>query len=293
MLTSSITDYIGCRKGTPNADGSYSWSAETLVLSPGSNSAWDARHACDPSVIKGVFNYNGTEYSYLMAYLGCTSNDSQENKIGLAVANDPMGPFVRVGTEPLVDFKLDPSSEVFQWGVGQASLVSMDKAGKVWLFYTRGEVSGTKTVVRECDFSNLNAPVMSDEVKVSTSGLTNLNGKSDYMNNADFVYDPDNYRFYSASDSHPNPSDEPNNISSTFRVNYFSGTKLNVGIWQTLEQVGPDETGWARNHNVGLVRDEYGHLYNKDYITVYYTMSKTGSQSLWSYRIYEYNIELK
>ena len=293
--SNNVTDYIGCRKGTPNADGSYSWSAETLVLSPGSNGAWDARHACDPSVIKGVFNYNGTEYSYLMAYLGCTSNDSQENKIGLAVANDPMGPFVKVGTEPLVDFEIDPSSDVFQWGVGQASLVSMDKAGKVWLFYTRGDKNGTRTVVRECDFSNLNAPVMSDEVKVSTSGLTNLNGKSDFMNNADFVYDPDTYRFYSASDCHPNPSDEPSYISSTFRVNYFNGTKLNVGIWQTLEQVGPDETGWARNHNVCLARDEYGHLYNKDYITVYYTVGKTAtgwSKSEWSYRIYEYNIEL-
>ena len=231
-----------------------------------------------------------------MAYLGCTSTNSQDNKIGLAVANDPMGPFVKVGTEPLVDFVRDSSSNDFQWGVGQASLISIDKAGKVWLFYTRGEVSGTKTVVRECDFSNLNAPVMSDEVKVSTSGLTNLNGKSDYMNNADFVYDPDNYRFYSASDCHPYPTDNPDYISSTFRVNYFNGTKLNVGIWQTLEQVGPDQTGWARNHNVGLVRDEYGHLYNKDYITVYYTVGKTvssWSKSEWTYRIYEYNIELK
>ena len=287
-----VIDYVGCRKGTPNADGTYTWSEETLVLSPSAEGAWDAHHTCDPSVIKGVFKYNGTEYSYLMAYLGCTSYDNQENKIGLAVANSPMGPFVKVGDAPLVDFKLDPASSVFQWGVGQASLVSMDKAGKVWMFYTRGDKNGTRTVVRECDFSDLNAPTMTDELKVSISGLTNLNGGNDFMNNADFVYDPERDRFYSASDCHPNPSDEPNYIGSAFRVTYFKGTQLNRGAWRTVEQVGSSKTGAARNHNVGLARDEYGHLCNSDYLTVYYTVSVTGSQSLWSYRIYEYNIEL-
>ena len=287
-----VIDYVGCRKGTPNADGTYTWSEETLVLSPSADGAWDAHHTCDPSVIKGVFNYNGTEYSYLMAYLGCTSYDNQENKIGLAVANSPMGPFVKVGETPLVDFKLDPSSKVFQWGVGQASLVSMDKAGKVWLFYTRGDKYSTRTVVRECDFSDLNSPTMKNEVTLSTTGLTNLNGGSDFMNNADFVYDPETNRFYSASDCHPNPSDEPNYIGSAFRVNYFKGTQLNRGSWHTVAQIGTAKTGAARNHNVGLARDEYGHLCNSDYITVYYTVSITGNQSLWSYRIYEYNVEL-
>ena len=29
-----VVDYIGCRKGTPNADGSYTYGAETIVLQP-------------------------------------------------------------------------------------------------------------------------------------------------------------------------------------------------------------------------------------------------------------------
>ena len=69
----AVIDYIGCRKGTPNADGSYTWSEETLVLAPSEAGKWDAHHTCDPSVIKGKFNYGGKDYSYLMAYLGCTS----------------------------------------------------------------------------------------------------------------------------------------------------------------------------------------------------------------------------
>ena len=284
-----VIDYVGCRKGTPNADGTYTWSAEKVVFSPSEN-LWDSMHTCDPSVIKGAFTYDGTEYSYLMAYLGCTSTDNQENKVGLAVANSPEGPFIRVGTTPVVDFTKDSSSSVFQWGVGQPSLVSIDKAGKVWLFYTRGDVNGTRTVVCECDFSNLNAPVIGSEVKLATTNLVELDGDKDIINNADFAYDAEKNVFYSASDCHPNPSSEPNYISSHFRVTSFKGTDFKKATWKYLATVGPEDTSYARNHNVGLVRDEYGHIPSRNYLTVYYTVSVEGSQSLWSYRLHDFNI---
>ena len=287
-----VIDYVGCRKGTPNADGTYTWGEEKVVLSP-STDLWDAMHTCDPSVVKGSFTYNGTDYAYLMAYLGCTSTDNQENKVGLAVSNSPDGEFIRVGETPIVNFTKDETSTVFQWGVGQPSLVSKDKDGKVWLFYTRGDVNGTRTVVRECDFSNLDAPVLGDEVKLATTGLVTLDGTSDIINNADFAYDSEKNRFYSASDCHPNPSDEPNYISSHFRVTYFNGNDISKAQWKYLATVGSDETGFARNHNVGLVRDEYGHTLNDGYLTVYYTVSNTGSTSLWSYRLYDYHILMK
>ncbi len=284
-----VIDYVGCRKGTPNADGTYTWSAETVVFSPSEN-LWDSMHTCDPSVIKGSFTYGGTEYAYLMAYLGCTSTDNQENKVGLAVANSPEGPFVRVGTTPIVDFTKDPSTTVFQWGVGQPSLVSIDKEGKVWLFYTRGDKNGTRSVVRECDFSNLDAPVMGDEVTIATTNLVELDGDRDIINNADFAYDAKKDVFYSASDCHPNPSSEPNYIASHFRVTSFKGTDFAKASWKYLATVGPDDTSYARNHNVGLVRDEYGHIPARGYLTVYYTVSVEGSQSLWSYRLHDFNI---
>ena len=284
-----VIDYVGCRKGTPNADGTYTWSQEKVVFSPSSN-LWDSMHTCDPSVIKGSFNYNGTNYAYLMAYLGCTSTDNQENKVGLAVSNSPDGEFIRVGEIPVVDFVKDPSSTAFQWGVGQPSIVSIDKAGKVWMFYTRGDKNGTRTVVTECDFSNLNAPVVGAEVKLATTNLVELDGDRDIINNADFAYDPVANKFYSASDCHPNPSSEPNYISSHFRVTSFKGTDFAKANWKYLATVGPEDTSFARNHNVGLVRDEYGHIPARDYVTVYYTVSIEGSNSLWSYRLYDFNI---
>ncbi len=286
-----VTDYIGCRKGTPNADGTYTYGEETIALAP-SEDLWDAHHTCDPSVICGDFTYQGTSYRYLMAYLGCTSYDSQDNKIGLAVANSPEGPFVKVGNVPIVDFTMDPTVTVFQWGVGQPSLVSMDKVGKVWLFYTRGDKNGTRTVVRICDFSSLDAPVIGAETKLSTMGLKDLSGNADILNNADFMYDPATERFYAASDCHPNPSDTPNYIASHFRLTYFAKPAFTSAKWQEVATIGESETGFARNHNVGLVRDIYGHLIHDGFITIYYTVSVTGDQSLWSYRIYDYYIPL-
>ena len=294
----NVTDYIGCRKGVPNADGTYTYGEETLVLSPTAGN-WDARHTCDPSVIRGVFRYGGETYSYLMAYLGCTSSDNQENKVGLAVARTPAGPFLPVGDKPIVDFTKDPNVTSFQWGVGQPALVSQDEAGKVWLFYTKGDKNGTRTIVRTCDFSDLGAPTLGTEMRVSVKGLKNLNGGTDILNNADFAYAGGTV-FYSASDCHPNPSDTPDYIAGSFRVTrlerFTSGgvafTDANAS-WTDLATVGPRETGFARNHNVGLVRDEYGRLPDRDYLTVCYTVSVTGTKSLWSYRIYDCNVALR
>lgn len=292
QVSYNVTDYIGCRKATLNSSGEWEWSEESIVLSP-TKDTWDARHVCDPSVVGGSFKYNGETYSYLMAYLGCTSSDNQENKIGLAVSKSPEGPFVKVGDAPLVDFQKDPSSSAFQWGVGQPSLVNMDKQGTVMMFYTRGDKTATRTIVEEWDLSDLSNPKRNSSVKLSENGLRTLNGTSDILNNADFVYDSEAKRFYASSDCHPNPSDAPNFISSHFRIGYFEeSSSYEYFVWKKLAQVGEDATGFARNHNTGILRDEYGHLPN-GYITVYYTVSVTGNSSLWSYRIYDYNIKKK
>lgn len=288
----NVTDYIGCRKGTKNAQGKWSWSAESIVLSPGTKtlftSKWDSRHACDPSVVAGSFKYNGEQYSYLMAYLGCTSNDSQDNKIGLAVARSPEGPFTKVGDAPFIDFEYDGSKDIWEWGVGQPSIINIDKKGRIMMFYTRGDRNGTRTIVEEWDLSDLSAPQRKSRSKLSTKGLKNLNGGGDIINNADFVYDPVNRRYYAVSDCHPNPSGEPDYISSHFRVNYFdySGSFTSF-TWKEIATVGNTQTGFARNHNTGILRDSYGHLPDK-YLSVFYTVSVTGSDCLWSYRIYDY-----
>ena len=287
-----IVDYVGSRKGTRQEDGTWKWDRkEQIVLSP-QKGAWDAHHTCDPSVIKGKFLYQGEEYSYLMAYLGCTSYDNQDNKIGLAVAKNPQDTFVRIGEVPFVDFEFDGSEDIWEWGVGQPSLVNMDKEGRVMMFYTRGDRNGTRTLYAEWDLSDLSAPVQLSGGTLSAAGLVNLNGGADIMNNADFLYDPATNRFYAVSDCHPNPSDEPNFISSHFRVTYFDASAdFETVVWESLAQIGPEETGAPRNHDNGILRDAYGHLPD-GYLTVFYTVASTGTNSLWTYRIHSYYLAL-
>ncbi|MBE6690847.1 MAG: hypothetical protein E7590_06140 [Ruminococcaceae bacterium] len=284
----AVVDHIGCRKGTRSENGTWSWGAERIVLSPTAGK-WDAHHTCDPSVVAGKFCYEGETYTYLMAYLGCTSCDNQDNKIGIAVAKSPEGPFIKVGDAPLVDFEFEGSADVWEWGVGQPSLVSLDKKGSVMLFYTRGDRNGTRTVVEQWALSDLSAPVRSSSETLPATGLENLEGQQDFINNADFVYDAAGERFFAVSDCHPNPTEEPDYISSHFRITCFDySADLRSISWQNVCTVGESESGFARNHNAGLLRDAYGHLPDP-YLTAFYTVSVTGPQSLWSYRIYSYH----
>ena len=282
-----IIDYIGCRRGTRNADGSYTYGAETVVLAPTAG-AWDAHHTCDPSVVRGDFTYKGQSYRYLMAYLGCTSYDNQDNEIGFAVANDPMGPFVKIADTPTIPYVRE--GDAWQWGVGQASLVSRDKGSRVYVFYTEGTATRTHEFVDEWDFADLENPVRLSHTDLATTGLTTRTGGGDYIGNADFAYDADSNSFYMATDSHPYPSDEPNYITEYFRVAYFAGDDVTRVRWNELEHIGPAETGFARNHNVGLVRDAYGWLPGGNSLTVYYTGAGKGSNALWTYRLHAYTL---
>ena len=282
-----IIDYIGCRRGTRNADGSYTYGAETVVLAPTAG-AWDAHHTCDPSVVRGDFTYKGQSYRYLMAYLGCTSYDNQDNEIGFAVANDPMGPFVKIADTPTIPYVRE--GDAWQWGVGQASLVSKDMGSTVYVFYTEGTATRTHEFVDEWNFADLENPVRLSHTDLATTGLTTRTGGGDYIGNADFAYDESSNSFYMATDSHPYPSDEPNYITEYFRVAYFAGDDVTKVRWNELEHIGPAETGFARNHNVGLVRDAYGWLPGGNSLTVYYTGADKGANALWTYRLHAYTL---
>ena len=153
---------------------------------------------------------------------------------------------------------------------------------------------GTRQMVDEWDLTNLDAPSRIQTETLSTRGLLNLNSESDFMNNADFVYDAEQNRFYAVSDCHPNPTDTPNYIASHCRVTYFTaGRSFTDIIWSRFKTIAPKDTGFPRNHNAGILRDAYGHLPDNGYLSVFYTVAQTGNDSLWSYRIYDYNIPLR
>ncbi len=304
-----IIDYIIGRKGTKQTDGSWSWTAKKVVLEPAPNT-FDSRHTCDPSVVAGEFRYKGENYDYLMAYTGAVNSDNQDNDTGIAVARDPLGPWVKVDSaNPFLDWKRDTSESAnkkFQWGYGQPSLVSCDKKGKVLVFYSVGTHLSTGVAVDRWDLSDLDNPVKEAANNVTNRGLTDLNGGTDFLNNADFGYDETQNRFYALSDCHPNPTDQsPDFIAGKIRLTYISDIPTTtaghqVGDvffnpagkgWSTMTTVGEDETGFPRNHNAGLVTDAFGWMLKGDKVETMYAMSRTGSNYLWTYRIYDYTIK--
>ena len=180
------------------ADGTLG--TETLVLTPADSTgtAWDSYHVADPSVIAGAFYYEGHVYRYLMAYLGVkgrpgdASSDgarSINNKIGFAVSDSLTSGWVRMGTNPVV-----VTEHLDWWGVGQPSLLSVDGAGKVALFYA----GDYETRMMSLDFTDAAATAASLTTKVGDQGV--MLGKTGIMDlvgtslkmtitNADFAYD--------------------------------------------------------------------------------------------------------
>lgn len=308
-VAGNVTDYIGYRTGYRQANGTYTWSEQSLVLSPTSG-AWDSRHTCDPSVIKGSFTYNSTAYSYLMAYLGCSSSDGSDNETGLAVSNAPAGPWIKVSGQFRPFTPVDSTGESWEWGNGQPSLVSIDKAGKVLVTYTIGDKSATRIVAEKWNLSNLNNPQqLSNTTRLSVTGLTQSSGAADYvLNNADFAYDPETKRMYMIRDGHPSASVSPT-VSTEVQICYteinpndtsIGGNLSGSTSWKVLKTIDQTITGNSRNHNAGLVTDSYGHLKNSTAIEAVvaggYNISSTGTNIVWpelaTYRLYGLTVEV-
>ena len=291
-----IQDHIYCRKGTVNAKGGYSWSEKTLVLAPTFGN-FDAFHCCDPTVIEGAFRYRGTDYKYLMAYTGNTSNIN--NKVGLAFSNDLMSGWVSMD-EPFITYDGDKT----HWSVGQPALLSVDCQGTVLLLYA---VGGTATymMAETWDLSDMSEPKRLGAAQITHRGLTSLTGGADYLNNADIAFDPATRRYYFVSDCHPYPTDgDPLFVSDSFRVTYlgeaggigdlFESALSQAGkSWMNLATVGEAETGFKRNSNCGIVRDSFGYLPNPDEIEILYSMSELGGQYEWTYRIYAHTLSIE
>ena len=305
-ISGNVTDYVAYRKGTLQADGTWTFTEKELVLSP-SASGWDSRHTCDPSVIKGSFTYGGTEYGYLMAYLGCSSSNNTDNEVGIAVANAPEGPWIKVGDEPVAKYIGSGEYVSGYWGYGQPSLVSVDGEGRVLLFYTKGLQSSTSVYVEYWDFSDLDNMQRLGGASVSQNGLAN----GYIFNNADFAYDAARGRLYCLAEA-PCVSSDPSFITPAQILYYvdfgteeeypcatlFGGTY----VWTKYGEVNEAATGYARNHNGAIVTDAYGRITDSMTVPVVYTVSILASQNtddgrvgswptLHSYRLHGYVFE--
>ncbi len=279
-VSGNVTDYIAYRCGTLNSGGRWEFTEKQLVLEHGESGTWDSRHVCDPTVVQGAFSMGGEQYSWLMAFLGCKTSNNTCNEVGIAVAKAPEGPWLKVESlNPIANYYESPNYAGYPntWGFGQPSLVSVDGAGKVLLFYAMGAAK-TCTVVEEWDLSNLDEPQKLRSADVRERGVVNAGGETDCINNADFAYDRVRGRLYCIKEDFPYPTDG--------QTDWIAGTNtllyLEVGdnfdllfgsqayLWNKFA-VLDEGTGYARNHNAGFVRSGTGELLDPYRIPVLYT----------------------
>ncbi len=257
------------------ADGTKTAPVSVLQPTPGT---WDSYHCCDPSVIRGKFRINGKDYRYAMFYLGIDKGDCKGNEVGVAFSNDLNATEWVKYPKQIVAF---PDNRDIAWGVGQPSAFSLDKEGSVLLTYTKGDISGSGVLFCRLDMSDM------DKLEIETAKYVSSLGFNIALHNCDFAVDEANNKVVgvlsgTCPNVYPSYIESYNTVAHMPLDSFLEGK----GTWTRILDIDHSVTGFYRNHNACVLRDEYGYL--KDYRTpsVFYTVSGTAQVAEWSYRIY-------
>ena len=272
-INGQIVDYIYATTRTKNVE-----TRTNVALRP-STDGFDRVHVCDPSVVADSYVYNGKTYKYAMFYLGAETLDNQCNQIGVALSNYINSRCLKPENNIVIGYTYDSNHpEVFQWGVGQPSAISLGN-GKVLLFYTKGDMNGTDTYVSLLDMSSVNSIQNLGTTKVSTEGVES------FISNADFAYNNVSQTLYMVCDKRPFSDGLLNIVADTScvystPVSLDDINTLSTCKWILEKNIDSTVTGHERNHNCGFLRDEKGYVNGMPEI-----LCTVADTSLWEYRI--------
>jgi hypothetical protein len=252
---------------------------------------WDSFHICDPSVMHSDIVFNKATYHWVMFFLGNNVDRSAQNQIGVALAQSIEGPWEKL-PQPVLAHVEDGS-----WGIGQPSAVPLDGKGRFLIVY-----SGAGIHAATIDLSDMNHIVTSTSVEVATKGLEGLTSLSPAVSNLDIAFGPGRRRIYAVGDIRSGEKRYPTFITSRLAVLSIDTDDLvhGSGNWRIESVIGPELTGFPRNHNAGLVRDADGNLADGR-VTVVFTRScatasnlpcKAGARAEWTYDLWEISAPL-
>ena len=251
---------------------------------------WDSFHICDPSVMRAELVFNKTVYHWVMFFLGNDVDRSARNQIGVALAQTVEGPWEKLPT-PLLSRVEDDG-----WGIGQPSALPLDDKGKFLVLYSGGGLH-----IAIVDLGNLDHLNVSQPIEVSTKGLEDLTKQRPEVSNIDIAYGPGRKRIYAVGDIRTEHKDYPGFITSRLAVLSIDAQELvrGTGSWRVEGEIGPELTGFPRNHNAGLVRDADGYLAGNGRLTVVFTRSCASSSNFscvsraeWTYDLWELSAPL-
>lgn len=270
---------IAVRKGELTDKG-WVYGEENVAIE-GGEGKWD-NYVGSASMVKGTFALNDESYNYLIAY--CATDDANDKafQIGLAVACDPLGDWVKVGEAPVIEF------DKAQYGATSVgcyapSVINYNKASGIRVFYTYADAYGHFTYMWDADLSDL-TKISGQKAMLPTNG--NLHGGDiDLMfPNADFCYDAANKKFYAVKDYSPSASDEKPFFANTIELGAIDESELytiEIGKgWESLQLFDyiDLESEYERVYSACVVSDAYGHMLEGD-VEIIYNVCKTLSQS--------------
>ncbi len=219
---------------------------------------WDGRYTCDPSVLKGSFQYNGASYTYALYYTA-TDRIEGNNRIGVAFSNDGVS-WTRYAQNPVISPQVLGTAT---YGAGQAATYR-NAAGQVVLLHT--DVSANGVFVR----TSADGISFSDPTPISTDGAA-------AFGNNDFAYDPQSGSLYAAIELPGRPGDRETYAFTLYRI---AATQIATGHWEKLATIDTSVTSAYLNHSPGLVRSGSGAL-DGTQIEIYFSEG-TNDPTTWS-----------
>lgn len=232
---------------------------EQQIILEASETGWD-QYLGSASIVKGEFVLEGVAYHYLLAYQGTTSSNNMANQIGFAVAADIMGPYVKVGTAPVVTY----DAAVYganMVGVYAPSLINYNKESGIRLFYTLADAYGHFAYFMDFDLSDL-ANIHGVKAMVTNHGALQGGDAVTMFPNADFVYDATNELFIAVKDVSPSPAVKPS-FADEFEVCYLAEEELYTTDegegWISMFYQDFFDLETNRAYSACIVSDMYGH----------------------------------
>ncbi len=147
MISPQRSGYWGDIWYATSSDEGHTWNEQGLALAVGEKGAFDSHSVFTPNIL----TYEGKYYMYYTAVqptpgntMGKFENNSVNDftAIGLAVADQPEGPFVRVKNNPILEISPD-SVDFDSYRIDDAAMLVKDN--QIWMYYKgRSKVHGKK-----------------------------------------------------------------------------------------------------------------------------------------------------
>jgi len=272
---------IATRVATLEAEG-WVYGEESIAIT-GEVDGWD-EFIGSASIVKGAFEYGDVEYAWLMAYAATPNANETQYEIGLAVATEIGGTWVKVGERALLEY-----DEVV-YGAGcvglyAPSLVNLNGESAVRIYYTYADIYGHFTQFVDINAADLDALYTEEALKdvnlISGTNQLPTNGNLSggdlalMFPNADFAHC--NGKVFAVKDYSPVPALAPS-FADRIELGVIAEKELytielldgwaSLRLWDSFDV----DMEYERLYSACIVSNAYGFIAEGEAIEVIYNV---------------------